>query len=259
MKRLVLLSLLLLPSAAFAAGKLVEREFTCPVCGTAFYAKLDVNPGQYDMRLDLKPIGDAPAPWRLPDCPKCGFVIYAISLSKAELAAHKRTVASPEYAASLRRSSYYRLGLLYAGMGRPDFAVANAFLKASWQEEASPAELKDDLASSLKYFTAAAASPKSSLVERENSQLLMGELLRRLGRFEECAAHLKALRGTKGFTNNFFGDVVDYQLKLCVGRDAGIYEMEDVRASKRSLFGRLGWQYKKFMRKFEKKPVPSEE
>lgn len=258
MKKLALLSCTLLLAAEVFAGKLVEREFTCPVCSEAFYAKLDVEPGQYDMRLDLKPIGDAPAPWRLPDCPKCGFVIYAISLSRGEVAGNKRTVASDEYKKSLARSSYYRLGLLYAGLGRPAFLVANTFLKASWQEESEPEKLKEDLELSLQYFTAAAADPKSRVEERENSQVLMGELLRRLGRFAEASAHLQALRGTKGFTNNFFGDIVDFQLKRCAKQDARIYELEDVRASRQPLLGRLKWQYKKFMRKYEKKPeLPS--
>lgn len=253
MKKLAIFSWILLSVSAAFAGKLVEREFTCPVCSTAFYAKLDVDPGQYDMRLDLKPIGDAPAPWRLPDCPKCGFVIYAISLPKGELAVDKRVVASAEYKNSRARSSYYRLGLLYAGLGRPGFLVANTFLKASWQEEADQARLKEDLSLSLQYFTAAAASPKSRLEEKENSQLLMGELLRRLGRFDEALAHLRSLRGTKGFKDNFFGDVVEYQVKLCLSKDARVYEMEDVRASKRGLWGRLKWQYRKLTRKHEKK------
>lgn len=246
MKKLYLLAVLAVASAVPAlAGKLVEREFTCPVCAESFYAKLDVDSGQCDMRLDLKPVGDCPAPWRLPDCPKCGFVIYGIKLPKGEVAAAKRTVASADYAKARERSSYYRLAMLYAGQGWSDFAVANAYLKASWQEETDPAKFRDDLEQALKYFSAAAASPKSMLEEKENSQLLMGELLRRLGRFEEALAHLRSLRGTKGFTGNIFGDIVEYQVMLSLKKDAGIYEMEDVRARKRGLWGRLKRWYER--------------
>jgi tetratricopeptide (TPR) repeat protein len=238
-KTLLLAALLLSASTAAFAGKLVEREFTCPVCANSFYAKLDVDSGQCDMRLDLKPVGECPAPWRLPDCPKCGFVIYAITIPKGELALNKRTVASPDYAGARERSSYYRLALLFAGQGRSPFAVGNAFLKASWQEEAEPAKLKDDLERALKCFQAAAAGEKTPLEEKENSQLLAGELLRRLGRFDEALVHLRSLRGTKGFTDNFFGDILDYQVVLCLKKDAGIYEMEDVRARKKGLWARL--------------------
>lgn len=239
MKTLILLLALAVFPGAASAGKLVEREFTCPVCAESFYAKLDVYSGQCDMRLDLRPVGDCPAPWRLPDCPKCGFVIYGIKLPKTEIAAAKRVVATADYAKARDRSSYHRLAMLYSGQAWPDFAVANAYLKASWQEEAAPAKFKDDLELALKYFSAAAASPKVMVEEKENSQLLMGELLRRLGRFEEALTHLRSLRGTKGFTGNIFGDIVEYQIMLSLKKDAGIYEMEDVRARKRGLWGRL--------------------
>lgn len=248
MKRLFLLLCLAVLPAGVSAGKLVEREFTCPVCAESFYSKLDVDSGQCDMRLDLRPVGDCPAPWRLPDCPKCGFVIYGIKLPKTEIAANKRTVATAGYAKARDRSSYHRLAMLYAAQAWPDFAVANAYLKASWQEESDPAKFKDDLELALKYFSAAAASPKSMLEEKENSQLLMGELLRRLGRFEEALTHLRTLRGAKGFTGNIFGDIVEYQIVLSLKKDSGIYEMEDVRARKRGLWGRLKRWYERLKR-----------
>lgn len=249
MKTLLFLSALALLPVAAAAGKLVEREFTCPVCAESFYAKLEVDSGQCDMRLDLKPVGDCPAPWRLPDCPKCGFVIYGIKLPKGEVAAAKRTVASAGYAKARERSSYHRLAMLYAGQAWPDFAVANAYLKASWQEESDPAKFKEDLELALKYFIAAAASPKSMLEEKENSRLLTGELLRRLGRFDEALAHLRSLRGTKGFTGNIFGDIVEYQITLSLKKDAGVYEMEDVKVRKRGPWARLKRWYRRFSQK----------
>jgi hypothetical protein len=63
----------------------------------------------------------------------------------------------------------------------------------------------------------------------------MGELLRRLGRFEEAKAHLVKLQGMKGFQKNFFADIVEYQLRQCARKDSSPHEMEDVRDFKRSL------------------------
>ncbi len=253
MKRLALICGLIFAAAAAAcAAKYVEREFTCPVCGDSFYAKLDTGEVPHDMRLDLKPLGDAPAPWLLPDCPVCGFVVYSISMTKAELAKSKTIVFSEEYIKNQKRSSYFRLGLLYDKLGKPPFMVANAFLRASWQEEKEPARLKEDLELTLKFFSACAKDEKSVVEERENSQLLMGELLRRLGKFEEASAHMKGLQKIKGFQNNFFGDVVAYQLNLCAQKDASVYEMEDVRSSKKPLLDQLRWQFKKLMRKYKK-------
>lgn len=240
MKRLLLILLLAVPAGA---AQIVEREMKCPLCGADFYAQLDVPDSDYEMRLDLKPLGVMPGPWRLPECPKCGFVIYSSRLSKEELAKSLRIAASPEYLKHATRSTYYKTGVLYGLLGKPDFLLANTFLKASWQEEGSPALLKEDLELSLKHFTACAAACKG--VEQENSKLLIGELLRRLGRFSEARAHYAALKGEKAFQDNFFADIADFQIKLCDKQDARTYEMIDVKVDKLPPLARLRWRAKK--------------
>ncbi len=221
-------------SAAKApVARFADKEMLCPVCGQTFYARLDLSGAESEMRLDLKPLGVVSWPWLLPDCPKCGFVIYKLLLPAAELAKCKQIVASGEYKKGLPHSSYYRVGLLFDQLGKGDYSVATSFLKASWQEEGSPAKLKEDQELSLKYFTA--CSQTCGADEKENSLLLMGELLRRLGRFEEAKAHLVKLQGMKGFQKNFFADIVEYQLRQCARKDSSPHEMEDVRDFKRSL------------------------
>ncbi len=245
MKSLLLkLALLWLLAAPAAAAQIVEREMKCPLCGRDFYAQLDVPDADYEMRLDLKPLGAILGPWRLPECPACGFVVYSARLPKAELARALRIAASPDYLKHATRSTYYKTGVLYGLLGKPDYLLANTFLKASWQEEAAPALLKEDLELALKHFSACAAACKGS--EQENSKLLIGELLRRLGRFDEAAAHLSALKADKGFQNNFFADVVEFQLGLCARQDARVYEMIDVKVAKLPFFSRVRWRAKKF-------------
>ncbi len=241
------LCLLLLAPGLSGAAKVVEREMACPLCGHDFYALLDVPDPDYEMRLDLKPLGALPGPWRLPECPKCGLVIYSAGLGKRDFAKTRAAASSPIYAASAGRASYYRLGVLYGLLGKPDFLLANTFLKASWQEEEKPALLREDLELSLKHFASCAASCGG--VEKENSQLLMGELLRRLGRFEEARAHLAALGSEKGFQNNFFADVVSFQLKLCASRDSGVHDMLEVKVARQPFFTRLRWHTKMFFLK----------
>lgn len=232
---LLLLGLTLgLASAAKApVAKFADKEMVCPVCGNTFYARLDMSEGQSDMRLDLKPVGLVSWPWLLPDCPRCGFVVYKLSLPAAELAKCRQIVASEEYKPGLGHSSYYRVGLLFSRLGKGDYSTATSFLKASWQEEAYPARLKEDQELSLKNFTACSQSCSGD--EKENSLLLMGELLRRLGRFEEAKAHLAKLQGLKGFQKNFFADIVEYQLRQCARKDSSPHEMEDVRDFKMSI------------------------
>lgn len=245
MKKLLfaLLCACLLPAPAPAA-QIIEREMRCPVCGHQFYAKLDAPDADYEMRLDLKPLGAIPGPWRLPDCEKCGFVIYSSRVSKEELAKAMAAAASPDYRASAVRSTYYKTGVIFRLLGKPDFLVANTYLKASWQEESDPARLKEDLELSLKHFTACAAACTGA--EKENSQLLIGELLRRLGRFGEAKAHFAGLRSEKGFQDNFFADIVAFQLQLCDKKDDRAHDMVEVKVAKLPLAARLRWRAKKF-------------
>lgn len=239
---LALLCACLLPATASAA-QIIEREMRCPVCGHEFYAKLDAPDADYEMRLDLKPLGAIPGPWRLPDCEKCGFVIYSSRLSKEELGKAMAAAASPGYRASAARSTYYKAGVIFSLLGKPDFLLANTYLKASWQEESDPARLKEDLELSLKHFTACAAACTG--VEKENSQLLIGELMRRLGRFDEARAHLAGLRSEKGFQDNFFADIVEFQLRLCDKKDDRAHDMVEVKVAKLPLAARLRWRAKK--------------
>jgi uncharacterized protein (DUF2225 family) len=241
-----IIGLLLLTAGAARAAAVIEREMACPVCGHEFYAKLDSSAQQADMRLDLKPVGPEAAPFLLPDCPKCGFVVYKIPIPRAELAKCRAVVASPEYQKSLKRSSYYRAGLLYENLGKADFSIANTYLKASWQEEADAARLKEDLEASLRYFKARAANEADKSEEWENSKLLIGELLRRLGRFGEAKIHLEGLRNLKAFQKNFFGDIVDYELALCDKWDAGPHDMQEVREFKKPPLLRAWEKFKAF-------------
>ena len=107
MKKFVVICGIIFAAAGSAcADKGMEREITCPVCGRIFYAELDASDSdsEYDMRLDLKPVGDVPAPWRLPDCPVCGFIIYRLAMPKAELVMCKAITASDDYKKNLKRS-----------------------------------------------------------------------------------------------------------------------------------------------------------
>ena len=241
-----MLGLLVAAAGTAAAAKFVDREMPCPVCGNIFYARLDLSGAGSEMRLDLKPVGELSWPWLLPDCPKCGFVVYRLPVPAAELARCRVITVSEEYKKARARSSYYRVGLLYARLGLPVYSVANSFLKASWQEESEPARLKEDQELSLKYFTDCARTCAAE--EKENSQLLAGELLRRLGRFDEARAHLAKLQGLKGFQKNFFADIVEFQLFRCAKLDSAPYEIEDVRDFKRTLLEKLKLRVKRLLK-----------
>lgn len=247
-KTALMLGLLAAAAGGAAAAKFVDREMPCPVCGKTFYARLDLTGERSsEMRLDLKPVGEISWPWLLPDCPKCGFVVYRLPVPAAELAKCREFTASGEYKKARVHSSYYRVGLLYRRLGLSDYEVANSFLKASWQEESEPAKLKEDQELALKYFNSCAKTCAAA-EEKENSLLLTGELLRRLGRFDEARAHLAKLQGLKGFQKNFFADIVEFQLFRCSKLDAAPYEIEDVRDFKRTLVEKVKLRLKRLLK-----------
>ncbi|MDO8805047.1 MAG: hypothetical protein Q7R35_11495 [Elusimicrobiota bacterium] len=244
-KLAIIAGVIFLAAGGAAAAAIVEREFTCPVCVKSFYAKLDVADSKFEMRLDLKPDGPIFGPWLLPDCPACGFVTYKYPVPKAELVKCRGIAASEDFKKIRERSTYFRVGLIYEKLGKSTFTVANSFLRASWQEESEPAKLKEDLELSLKFFTDCALNCINE--EKENSQLLTGELLRRLGRFEEARAHLAGLQRIKGFQKNFFADIVEYQLKLCSKLDSTPHTMADVKEFKKPFIERMNNKLKKFI------------
>lgn len=248
MKKLLLpLLLALAPAGPAAAQAVIEREIACPVCGAEFYTKLDLAESQYEMRLDLRPVGIEAGPWRLPECPKCGFIIFKAGLNKAELARSRAMVNSADYKKLLVRSTYYRAGLIYERLEKSPFSIANNFLKASWQEELYPGLLAEDQELALRYFSDAIRLAKDHDEEWENANLLKGELLRRLGRFGPARVHFEALKGMKEFKGNFLGDIVAYQLKLCVNQDSSPRTMQDVREFKMSAFARAKLNARRFV------------
>ncbi|OGS47841.1 MAG: hypothetical protein A3J79_14535 [Elusimicrobia bacterium RIFOXYB2_FULL_62_6] len=247
----LLCALVLLSAGNLPAAKSIEREIACPICTREFYTTLDVPDAEYEMRLDMKPLGALPGPWHIPDCPGCGFIIYALNIPKAELAKCKAFVDSDDFKRFAKRSSYYRAGLISGMLGSKDFPLAQAYLKASWQEEADAEKLKEDLELSLKHFSACAKGCEGD--EQENSQLMMTELLRRLGRFDEARAHIAGLRALKGFQGNLYTDILDFQVSLCDKKDAFIHNMEEVKVAKMPLAARLKWRAKKWFAGFKLK------
>ena len=125
---------------------------TCPLCDLTFKTTVDTSGTQFDMRLDLKPLGPTPAPWRVPVCPRCHFVFYCSKIPDNELVRCRKLVASEEYKRHAGRASYFLQGILYEGLKKDDLAIAHVFLKASWQEESEANNYREDLGKSLQHF-----------------------------------------------------------------------------------------------------------
>ena len=93
-----LAALALLASAACAvASTFKEVHKTCPLCKTEFDTMVAMSGTQFGRRLDLKPLGPIAAPWPIPVCPKCKFVLYSDNIPKDELDKCQKIVSDAAY------------------------------------------------------------------------------------------------------------------------------------------------------------------
>ena len=253
---IIVLTVIAIAAAAFSivpstlAMMVYMTDQTCPLCKTEFKAELAASGTQHGMRLDLKPIGPIAAPWPVPVCPKCHFVLFSPELEKTDLAKLNKYVQSKEYQDWGKiRSSHFLMAKLLSQLGREDVDIANAYLQASWQEEDSDKYLKEDLELSLKHFDAylKKGPPKKEKEknkatdedEKESAayytaQLLKGELLRQLGRFDEAKVHFQKLQKLEQCTDTFFGDIVWYEITLCEQKDSKHHIMTEAMGKKES-------------------------
>jgi tetratricopeptide (TPR) repeat protein len=198
---------------------------------------------QFGMRLDLKPLGPIAAPWRLPVCPKCHFVLFDSEIPGEELIRCKQIVQDDAYKQQTGRASYYLLGLLYEGLKKDPLALGHIFLKASWQEESDENKLEDDLKRSLQHFEIFLKEPKKNGASQkadeednsyETAQLLKGEILRRLGRFDDAKDYFSGLQQLKAFQGTFLADIVRFEISLCDKKDSKPHEVSEVEPAKNS-------------------------
>lgn len=212
-----------------SAHTMGESTNTCPVCDHTFTCMLDRSGTSFGMRLDLKPVGPTPAPWRVPVCTDCSFVIYDKDIPAEELERCRTIIATEDYAGHSERASYFLMGLIFEGLGKESNIIGHTFLKASWQEESEVEHLKEDLERSLKHFEIYLGRKESEDEEGYvTAQLLKGELLRRLGRFEQCIEYLTELRNSNAIEDDFLQQLIRYQIDLCKQKDLQPHELSEM-------------------------------
>ena len=203
----------------------VRVQQTCPLCSKAFEAVLDASGTQFGVRLDLKPLGPIAAPWAVPVCPDCKFVLYADNIDKTELEKCRKIVAGERYKAAAQRSSYHLLGILREELGRDELTLAWTFLQASWQEEGKKDSCTEDLKLALKHFQTFVAAPGEKGEKWQNACLLSGEIERRLGKFDEARKRFTALAADKDFQKDILKHVIKCQLTLIDKKDSDPHEV----------------------------------
>jgi hypothetical protein len=234
MRSLVFLTALLLAPSA-QAMTVMEQDFVCPIGGETFKQQMAGSGTQFGMFLDTKPYGPIAAPWPLAVCPKNGFVIYKNDYDDNEKKALTAYVASEEYRAMVRQdTAYYRAAMLMRRVDPNNRDLPLLLLSATWETETDPVRYARYAEAALEAFRALTAKEDAAKLEskearqtRLHRRLLIGELLRRLSRFDEASAHFATLETDIADQPAFLKGIVRYQRELIAARDAAPHRVPE--------------------------------
>jgi hypothetical protein len=205
-----------------ADASTVERvEVTCPLDGSKFETVLAMSGTSFGQQLDLKPIGPIISPWPLARCPSNGFVIYKEKFSPKEISRLKKYVASPTYRA-LRKGNtdYYLAANLMEFMGDNTETVAFALLQATWEVETEPKRYNLYAKEALAKYKQILTNPPTDKKKWATTQLVAGELERRLGQFEEAKRRFLDIRRNSDLKTSPYPEIITLQLKLIAAKDS---------------------------------------
>lgn len=207
------------------AMTIMEQEFTCPIDGTTFTTTVQSSGFSSGAYFDLQLVGAIMSPSPLPECPGTGFVIdEGHDYTPAEVTRLKAWVATPEYRVLAERETpYYLLAQQRLLLGQSRADVATLLLAATWQAGDRYTRYALEALDAMR----ARADSQAGTPGRFHSLLLVGELQRRLGKFEDAARTFDALAADPGFpgqqrddTNAHLRALLAAQRALVKARDA---------------------------------------
>lgn len=230
---LALLAATLLPPSA-TAMTFAEQSFVCPIDGQTFSTRVMSSGTSFGSYFDTQRFGPIASPAPLPMCPGNGFIVIDDSLdySDVELAKLRAFVASDDYRGWVANDTpYYRLAKQMAWSGESPDRIAGVLLQATW--EAGGKRYPRYAAEALEAMQQRAAREAGS--DRVyHTRMLIGELQRRLGRFDQAQATFDALRGDRAFpgkqeedTAVYMRKVLDAQLQLIRSRSVAHARLDE--------------------------------
>ena len=208
-----------------------EMTYTCPIGGEVFTQRRPASGTGFGMELDMKPFGALIAPWPLPVCPGNGFVIYKDEedFSAAERERLTAYVASDGYRTLVADDTpYYRAAMLMRAAGDDSVPAAVVLLRATWEAQADAQYTRYAEAALAAYRLEIAQEPAPAAPDMASvtRRLLVGELLRRLSRFDEAESEFIALQAAlagdiaPAAIDPVVPVILRYQRELIAQRDA---------------------------------------
>lgn len=207
-----------------------QSSIKCPVCGKENKLNMSLSGKGTDTNLDMKPLGFENPPWQIPVCRGCGFVVYTESLTDSELSVVRNFIKSPEYTKCRDRESNYLLALIFIKLKKEKLDISFAYLKASWQTENNELLFKENLNASIKYLSEYLKTAGESSEAVFQYVILKGELLRRLGAFDEAQKQFHQvyilLAGQRN--RNGFDKVIDFEFELIQKKDSAPHAFSEI-------------------------------
>ena len=195
-----------------------EVEMTCPYDGSRFTATLQMSGTSFDRGLDFRLLGPIQSPSPLAVCPTNGFVFLKHKYSEEELEKLRPFILSDEYQALKREAPYYRAAWILDRTGAPPMPVSFTLLQATWEARRDPDRYASYATELVARLPTAVAQARND-TERTNLNLITGELLRRLSRFDEAERHFKTITNESDKSGNV-AKIIAFQLDLIARRDA---------------------------------------
>jgi len=218
-------------------------RLVCPLDSLTFDYVLDGSGTTFGRRLDFKQMGPTMSPWRIGQCPKCGFVLFKREFRRTELDTLRTIVKSASYRKALKnKSTYYCYAEILRQQGAKDYEVSMVLLQASWQVDRDSIVyplIANDCLTMLGKVIDVQLVPESFTVEHhEPSQAHMAlylsiELNRVLGRFSIAEKLLARMRPLLGEKVEYFNQLVECQRNLVADGDKQRRNMDDCRKAEK--------------------------
>ena len=147
--------------------------------------------------------------------------MFKDEFSDEELKMYQTIIDSEDYKAiDEDNSEYYYLAKLFEGSGESKEAIAWAYLQASWETDDADAR-KNALINFKESLRLIDDTDSNAETSKVNHNLIIGELTRLLGSFDEAKAHFEALKADKAYSEvPYILDYINQELKLIDERNS---------------------------------------
>jgi uncharacterized protein len=192
---------------------LADIELACPVCETRFRSRRINSHSSYGQDTDFRPraLGLDPQPYYVHVCPTCMFAAFELDYQNLQDSVRDHVLGGDYHpheditqadAEGLTGSTKYLLAArCYAYDPRAsDLRLADLFLRASWcaRQENLPERERETQCQSALLFEKAVDAGEVADDQTVTMMYLIGELYRRIGRFELAEAVLERAAASLG-------------------------------------------------------------